>query len=121
MKYIIKAITTMKPHNAGRYWIERGIIPEIQITAESTRAALDKWREIVNEQTPVTVSKTAVKAPRGMYIDTPDGGAKQIGYVITGRASFDDSYRGGKYLLQYVDIWTEIITTVETVFEGEAA
>ena len=40
-----------------------------------------------------------------MYIDTKDG-AKQIGYVITGKTEFDNDRRG--WVTQYIDLWVTI-------------
>ena len=52
------------------------------------------------------------------YIDGVDlsgGGAKQVGYVITGKTEFDKGDYTG-YSTQYIDLWVTILTVVDTVF-----
>lgn len=40
--------------------------------------------------------------------------ALQVGYVITGKTEFQKD--SGEWVTQYIDLWVEIITTVETIF-----
>ena len=48
-------------------------------------------------------------------INMPDGSAKQVGYVITGKTEFDKGdYTGCG--MQYIDLWVTILTVVDTVF-----
>lgn len=49
-----------------------------------------------------------------MFVDTVNGGAKQVGYVITGKTDFETGY--GKWKSQYVDLWITILTVTDTVF-----
>ena len=44
-----------------------------------------------------------------------NGGAKQVGYVITGKTEFDRGDYSG-YSTQYIDLWITILTVVDTVF-----
>ena len=55
-----------------------------------------------------------MKNKKPMYIDT-DTGAKQVGYVITGKTDFDRGDYSG-YSSQCIDLWITIQTIVETVF-----
>ena len=113
--YIIRTTATMKPHNSKHWYIDPGIVREIQISAENVRDVLNQYREIVEEKYYISISDNAIKAKSGMYIDTKNGAPRQIGYVITGKAEFEnrDSY---KWSTQYIDLWVEIITTTETDF-----
>ena len=111
--YIFRTTTTMKDYNAKHWWIDGNIIAQKTITAESVAAALEEYRELVEYDNCISISKNAIKARRPMYVDTK-GGEKQIGFVITGRADFEaESYR---YVKQYVDLWVEVITTTDTDF-----
>lgn len=40
--------------------------------------------------------------------------ALQVSYVITGKTEFQKD--SGEWVTQYIDLWVEIITTVETIF-----
>lgn len=111
--YIFRTTTTMKEYNSKHWWIDRNIIPEKTIQAESVAAALEEYKELVEYDNCISISKNAIKARRPMYVDTK-GGEKQIGFVITGRADFEtESFR---YAKQYVDLWVEIITVTDTEF-----
>lgn len=44
-----------------------------------------------------------------------DGGAKQVGHVITGKTEFDKGDYTG-YSTQYIDLWVTVLTVVDTVF-----
>lgn len=50
-----------------------------------------------------------------MFVDMPDGGVKQVGYVITGKAEFGKGDYSG-WSTQYIDLWVTILTVVDTVF-----
>ena len=50
-----------------------------------------------------------------MYVDTSNE-AKQVGYVITGKAGFEDRYNY-KWSEQYIDLWVTILTVVDTDFD----
>lgn len=111
--YIFRTTTTMKEYNSKHWWIDRNIIPEKTIQAESVAAALEEYRELVEYDNCISISKNAIKARRPMYVDTK-GGEKQIGFVITGRADFETE--SCRYVKQYVDLWVEIITVTNTEF-----
>ena len=111
--YIFRTTTTMKEYNAKHWWIDGNIITEKTIAAESVAAALEEYRELVEYDNCISISRNAIKARRPMYVDAK-GGEKQIGFVITGRADFETKkYRWCK---QHVDLWVEIITTTDTDF-----
>lgn len=58
------------------------------------------------------ISNNAIKNKSEMYIDTQDG-AKQVGYVITGKTEFEDR-DNSRWSTQYIDLWVEILTVVDT-------
>ena len=80
----------------------------MRINADSVEKALEIYRERVKEKCSITISKNALKNKSEMFIDLSDGGAKQVGYVITGKTEFDrGDYTG--YSAQYIDLWVEIL------------
>lgn len=112
--YIFRTTTTMKEYNSKRWWIDGNIITEKVIAAENLPAALDEYRERVESDHYITISRNALKGKRPMYVGLKTGGEKQVGYVITGRAEFEtQNYRWCK---QYVDLWVEIVTVTDTDF-----
>lgn len=116
MTFIFKTTTTMKEYNSRKWWIDSDIVREIRITAENIRAALEQYREIVAEKHYITISDNAIKNKNPMYIDTPNGEPKQIGYVITGKTDFEDR-DNYKWSAQYIDLWITILTVIDTDFE----
>lgn len=116
MTFIFKTTTTMKEYNSRKWWIDSNIVREIRITAENLRAALEQYREIVKEKHYITISDNAIKNKNPMYIDTPNGEPKQIGYVITGKTDFEDR-DNYKWSAQYIDLWVTILTVIDTDFE----
>lgn len=116
MTFIFKTTTTMKEYNSRKWWIDSDIVREIRITAENLRAALEQYREIVTEKHSITISDNAIKNKNPMYIDTPNGEPKQIGYVITGKTDFEDR-DNYKWSAQYIDLWVTILTVIDTDFE----
>ena len=115
-KYIFKTTATMKEYNSKKWWIDSGIVREIQVEAENVKQALKKYREIIMDRDYIEISENALRCKNPMYIDTPTGEAKQVGYVITGKTEFEDreNYR---WSTQYIDLWVTIITVVDTEFE----
>lgn len=113
--YILNTKTTMKPHNNKNWWIDRNIVPEFRVSAESITEALKKFREFVEEKCYITISNTAIKTKQPMYVDTKSEEMKQIGYVITGQMEFE-AREYDRYSKQYIDLWVEIITVVDTEF-----
>ena len=116
MTFIFKTTTTMKEYNSRKWWIDSDIVREIRITAENLRAALEQYREIVAEKHYITISDNAIKNKNPMYIDTPNGEPKQIGYVITGKTDFEDR-NNYKWSAQYIDLWVTILTVIDTDFD----
>jgi hypothetical protein len=112
-KYLFETVTTMKEYNCQKYWICEDIIPTIQLETENLKEALQKYREQVCEKTYVSISDNALQRKNAMYIDTPDG-AKQVGYVITGKTEIKD-WNNNKWSTQYIDLWVtiKIVTDVD--------
>lgn len=114
-EFIFKTTATMKEYNHKKWWIDSGIIPDMRINASSVKNALEIYRERVEEKHYITISRNAIKNKSEMFVDTPDGNAKQVGYVITGKTEFDKGDYTG-YSTQYIDLWVTILTVVDTVF-----
>ena len=114
--YIFKTTATMKEYNSKKWWIDSGIVREIKVEAENVKQALKKYREIVMDRDYIEISENALRCKNPMYIDTPTGEAKQVGYVIKGKTEFEDreNYR---WSTQYIDLWVTIITVIDTEFE----
>lgn len=115
MNYIFKTTATMKEYNNKKWYIDGGIISDMRINADSVENALEIYRERVEEEQYITISKNAIKNKSEMFVDLPDGGVKQVGYVITGKTEFDKGDYTG-YSTQYIDLWVTILTVVDTVF-----
>lgn len=115
MYYIFKTKATMKDYNCKKWFIDKYSVPEICINADTVERALSVYRERVNQQMIVSVSDNAIKNKTEMLVDMPDGRAKQVGYVITGKAEFDKGDYSG-WSTQYIDLWVTILTVVDTVF-----
>lgn len=115
MKYIFKTQATMKEYNAKKWWISSNIIPEMEIESDSVKNALKEYQKKCTEEHYISVSDNAIKTKRGMYTDTKSGEMKQIGYVITGKTEFEDRDKR-TWSTQYIDLWVEIITVVDTEF-----
>lgn len=111
--YLIRTTTTMKEYNNRKWWIDPNIIREKNIEAENITEAMKKYRESVQENDFVEISNNAMKNKQPMYIDTPEG-AKQTGYVITGKTDFEDrdTYRSTQ---QYIDLWISV-NVIESAF-----
>lgn len=115
INYIFKTTTTMKEYNSKKWWINSDIVPEIKISAENLKEALSKYKELVYEKAYIEISDNALKTKNEMYVDTAEG-TKQVDYVITGKTEFEDrdNYR---WSTQYIDLWVNILTVVDTEFE----
>jgi hypothetical protein len=107
----------MKEYNRRKWWIDSDIIREIRVDADNIRAALEKYREIVQERDYISISNRAIKYPNAMYQDTPSGDAVQVGYVITAKSDFDNNGRG--WVEQYIDLWVSV-HVISNPFEMEA-
>ena len=112
--FIFNTTCTMKEYNNKKWWIDSNIIPEYRISETSLQAALVRFVEHC-ENHGVTISNNAIRRKSGMYVDTKSGETKQVGYVITGKTDFEDR-DNYKYVEQYIDLWVEILTVVETDF-----
>lgn len=113
--YIFKTTATMKEYNRRKWWIDSNIIREIRVESENIKAALQRYREIVAEKYYIDISANAIKNKSAMYVDTSDGDAKQVGYVITGKTEFEDR-ENYKWSTQFIDLWVSVLTVVETNF-----
>ena len=110
--YLFKTSTTMKEYNRKNYWIDRDYInKDYTIKANDVKDALQLYVEQVNKDFYDIISKTALKNKQPMYIDTNDG-AKQVGYVITGKTLIDNNHG---FVEQYIDLWIEI-SKIEDAF-----
>lgn len=114
MKFIFKTSATMKDYNKNKWWIDRGIIGEKIIAADSTAEAIDKYVKSVESDDYTTITKNAIKNKKAMYIDNKSGEAEQCGYVITASQYFQDD--DGNLSKQYIDLWITILTVVPTKF-----
>lgn len=115
VNYIFKTTATMKEYNNKKWYIDGGIVSDMRIDADSVENALEIYRERVKEKHYINISKNAIKNKSEMFVDLSDGGAKQVGYVITGKTEFDKGDYTG-YSTQYIDLWVTILTVVDTVF-----
>lgn len=114
-EFIFKTTATMKEYNHKKWWIDSDIIPDMRINASSVKNALEIYRERVEEKHYITISRNAIKNKSEMFVDTPNGNTKQVGYVITGKTEFSKGDYTG-YSTQYIDLWLTILTVVDTVF-----
>lgn len=111
--YIFKTNATMKEHNQKNWWIDSRVIPEIHIKSDNIVNALKEYQNIVTNDYYITISDNALKNKRGMYRDTVNG-SKQVGFVLTASTDFQkDNY---SYSKQYIDLWVEVLTLVDTIF-----
>jgi hypothetical protein len=117
MNFLFQTTASMKHYNNKKWWIDSGIVREIRVDADSLRAALEKYREIVQNRDYIKISNNALKCAEPMYLDTENGDAVQVGYVITGKTEFDDDRRG--WITQYIDLWVSAYI-VSNPFEMEA-
>ncbi len=109
---------TMKEYNKKHWYIDSEYVRPISVYAENMKSAILKYREIVEEKNYITISDNAIKNKDPMYVDTKEGGIKQVGYVFTGKTEFQYDITG-KLVNQYIDLWVTIKTIIETDFEEE--
>ena len=76
MRFIFKTSATMKDYNRDKWWIDRGIIGEKIIIADSTAEALDIYVKLVERDDYTTITKNAIKKKEAMYIDSESGEAE---------------------------------------------
>ena len=72
----------------------------------------------MEEKEYIQISNNAIKNKNPMYVDTTDGNAKQVGYVITAKTEFQDN-DNYKWSTQYIDLWVTILTIEDTEFKTE--
>lgn len=111
MKFLFKTATTMKPYNNKKWWIDKDVMPEAYINADNLKEALTKYQKRA-EENGITISNSALRTAEPMYVDS-DGETKQVGLVITASTDFSNFCT---YSKQYIELWTEILTLVDTEF-----
>lgn len=117
--YEFRTTTTMKENNREKWWIDSDIIRPIIISAENLKAAMEKYRKYAYDTAYVEISGNAIRTKNAMYVDTKEG-AKQVGYVITGKSEFQDD-RNYRWSTQYIDLWVNISEICDIDFEMEWA
>ena len=110
--FCFKTVTTMKPYNRSKWWIDGDIIPEAYVYADNLKEALTKYQKLAEEY-GITISKSALKSPEPMYIDS-NGMPKQTGLVITGSMDFYDE--NNHRSRQFIYLWVEIFKKLEVSF-----
>lgn len=106
--YRFETVTTMKPYNHKKWWIDADIVRPIEIEANNIKEALRVFRDKVIERGSIEISDYALKTRVPLCIDRKDGTTVQVGYVITGKTSFDKGDYSG-YVEQYIDLWVSIL------------
>ena len=112
--FIFRTTTTVKAYNDEKWWINGDVVTDKYITAENVTTALEQYRAEVENEHYITISNNALKNKSPMYVDTVNGDPKQVGFVITGKTEFEDDNH--KWTAQYIDLWVEIITVIDTEF-----
>lgn len=113
MKYIFETVATMKEYNNKKWWIDPDIVTRKTIESDTITAALERFRALVEEEHYISISDNAIKNKTPMYIST-ESGEKQVGYVITGKTDFQTN--SGRLVSNYIDLWVNILTVVDTKF-----
>lgn len=113
MLFIFDTTTTMKDYNCEYYWIAENLVERMTIEAETLDEALKKYQAELNENGAVDISDNALKMKKPMYKDVKNV-PKQSGYVITGKTWFTNTF--GNEVRQYVDLWVEVLTVIDTRF-----
>lgn len=85
--YRFHTVTTMKEYNRDKWWIDRDIVKDMIISADSVKEALSAYREKVEEQY-ISISDNAMKRKSAMYRESKDGESVQVGYVLTAKTGF---------------------------------
>lgn len=106
--FLFHTIATMKEYNRENWWIDRDIIKQIKIDAETLKEALNKYQEIVNENYTINISNNAIKNKQPMFIDCKDGSTKQVGFVITGKDEYFRDDNKNRWTTQFIDLWIDI-------------
>ena len=115
--YRFETTATMKPHNSRKWWIDSDIVPQMKISAENLKTALEEYRQRVQDQHYISISNHAMRRKNPMYIDQADGEPLQVGYVITAKTGFEDR-DNYLYTDQYIDLWVTVYAVTAPDFEG---
>ena len=99
--YLFRTTTT---ENKDDFWIDRNIVRDIEIQAESLKAALEDYYTYVTDECYIEISKSARKNKSPMYRDT-ENGTQKVGYVIVGSTEIEFNYHWKK---RHVSLWVEI-------------
>lgn len=113
-RYLFQTTATMKDYNCEKYWVDSKLVGDKYINAENVNQALWEYKKLAERKDCVEISDNALKTKRPMYIEKVDGSCKQVGYVITARSDFyDNDYKSST---QFIDLWVNILTVVDTEF-----
>lgn len=116
MLYSFKTSTTLKEKDREKWWMDNNLVKTIELEASNLCEALEKYREIVNYEDYVHISKNAIQKKQSMYMDIKPGGqSKQIGYVINGSTCFERE--NGDLVNKFIDLWIEIRIVSYPTFE----
>ena len=118
MNYLFKTNTvTGETATKKGYWIDNDCIEDKLIIADDIKSALAEYKKFVKDKHDIDISANAIKTRTPMYIDLKTGGSKQIGYVLKAKAEFEHCKDGYiKWIPEYIELWIEIITIVDTIF-----
>lgn len=115
--YHFHTVTTMKEYNCDKWWIDRDIVKDMIISADSVKEALSAYREKVEEQY-ISISDNAMKRKSAMYRESKDGESVQVGYVLTAKTGFEDRHYNISWREEYIELWVEITEEVRIDFEA---
>lgn len=113
--YLFNTITTVKQKDNKKWSMDLDMIKDIYIKETDIKKALAEYVNRVNENSMIEISKTAIKNKTPMFVDDEDNNPIQVGYIITGRTSFD---AGHEYIDKYIDLWVEILAVDVPIFES---
>lgn len=104
--YFFKTTVT---ENSSDFWIDRDIVKNFTVSANSIIEAKNKYFDFVCDSAYINISKTQRTKAKKMYIDTNNGTCKQIGLVFTGSTDIEFNNEWKK---RYVSLWCEIYELV---------
>jgi len=104
--YLFITITTIKPIDEGKWWIDHKLVSNMYIQSDNLNEALRKYQERIQEDYGVTISNYAIKNREPIFRDDENGNPLQVGYIITGQTLFDNGGKG--WVNRYIDLWIEI-------------
>ena len=100
MRYFFNTYTTVKEYHNNKYWIDNRIVKDISVNADSLQEAIEKYKETVEKESHIFISKNAIKKKENIY-----RGNKQVGYIFTGKTDI-------KNKMVYLDLCVEIYISV---------